>query len=135
MRITHKATVPGYGLVWFDTRAMTNIFSFANMAAKYRITTDTAVENCFVVHHPKGPIKFTKGPNNKLYYREPSYRTGTVFSSVGLQECGDRRTSADAFSSPITLADPYYPQVSFVETVEENKKFYTPNQIARAKAA
>jgi len=28
-----KATVPGYGLVWFDDRAMTNVFSLANMTS------------------------------------------------------------------------------------------------------
>jgi hypothetical protein len=37
-----KATVPGYGEVWYDPDAITNIFSFAEMENKYRITYDSS---------------------------------------------------------------------------------------------
>ncbi|KAL7572990.1 hypothetical protein ACA910_007488 [Epithemia clementina (nom. ined.)] len=38
IKVRHKATVPGFGLVWFDDRAITNIFSFAEMEDKHCIT-------------------------------------------------------------------------------------------------
>jgi hypothetical protein len=65
-----KATLPGYGDVWYDNTAMTNVFSLANMESKYRVTYDSAKESAFTVHTEKGPLKFTKGPE-KLYYFKP----------------------------------------------------------------
>ena len=49
---------------------MTNVFSLANMERKYRITYDSMKESAFTVHTEKGPLKFTKGPEN-LYYFKP----------------------------------------------------------------
>jgi predicted enzyme related to lactoylglutathione lyase len=33
-----KATVPGFGLVWYAPKSMTNIFSLAEMEEKHRVT-------------------------------------------------------------------------------------------------
>ena len=32
-----KAELPGYGSVWFDPQAMTNVLSFGNIAKQYPI--------------------------------------------------------------------------------------------------
>ena len=32
-----KAELPGYGMVWFDPQAMTNVLSFGNIARQYPI--------------------------------------------------------------------------------------------------
>ena len=32
-----KAELPGYGMVWFDPQAMTNVLSFSNIAKQYPI--------------------------------------------------------------------------------------------------
>ena len=32
-----KAELPGYGTVWFDPQAMTNVLSFSNIAKQYSI--------------------------------------------------------------------------------------------------
>ena len=32
-----KAELPGYGMVWFDTQAMTNVLSFGNIAKQFPI--------------------------------------------------------------------------------------------------
>ena len=32
-----KAGLPGYGIVWFDPQAMTNVLSFGNIAKLYPI--------------------------------------------------------------------------------------------------
>jgi hypothetical protein len=38
LRTNHKATIPGWGEVWFNPHAITNIFSYAEMAQRHRIT-------------------------------------------------------------------------------------------------
>ena len=32
-----KAELPGYGTVWFDPHAMTNVLSFGNIAKQYPV--------------------------------------------------------------------------------------------------
>ena len=32
-----KAELPGYGTVWFDPQAMTNVLSFGNIAKQYPV--------------------------------------------------------------------------------------------------
>ena len=47
-----KANIPGWGEAWFSPRAITNIFSFAEMAQRYPITYDSAKEDAFIVMLP-----------------------------------------------------------------------------------
>jgi hypothetical protein len=65
-----KGSVPGFGKVWYNENAITNIFSFAEMEDKYRITNDSAKEKAFIVHLPNKIVKFQRGAN-KLYYCKP----------------------------------------------------------------
>ena len=54
-RLTSKqATVEGYGDVWYDDKAIANIFSLHKMAKKkgYRIQYDSEVEDAFIVTRP-----------------------------------------------------------------------------------
>ena len=95
-----KAQVPNYGEVWFDSNGMANIFSFAKMEDRYRITYDSAVESAFNVHTDDGIVKFRRSAEG-LYYHTPTYETGTTL----------------------------------VQTVDENKSFYTDRQFAHAKRA
>ena len=37
MMTNFKAGLPGYGTVWFDPQAMTNVLSFGNIAKLYPI--------------------------------------------------------------------------------------------------
>lgn len=71
-----KAIVPNYGEVWYHPSAITNIFSFAEMEDRYRITYDSSAEKAFIVHLPDRQIKFTRSPSG-LYYYKPNYRTST----------------------------------------------------------
>ena len=43
-----KCDIPQWGEAWFAPDRLTNIFSFAEMAARYRVTSDSAVENAFL---------------------------------------------------------------------------------------
>jgi hypothetical protein len=47
-----RATVKGFGEVWFHPKAITNIFSFAEMEDRHPITYDSRSEHAFIVHLP-----------------------------------------------------------------------------------
>jgi hypothetical protein len=53
-----KANVPGWGEVWFDPTAMTNIFSYAQMVDRHPVTYDSTKEDAFIVHLPHKQVKF-----------------------------------------------------------------------------
>jgi len=104
LRTNLKATVPGYGEVWFHPKAITNIFSFAEMEDKHDITYNSKSEHAFIVHLPDKKVKF-KRSSNGLYYYNPPYSTKQ-------QTC--------ATNIPI-------------DSVEENMKMFTNRQVERAK--
>ena len=90
-KIGCTARVPKHGKVWFDNQAMTNIFSLALMEDRYRVTYDSNKESAFLVHTPKGIIKFKRGPEN-LYYMVPQYDTSKV-KAVSMVETVDENSS------------------------------------------
>ncbi|KAL7581337.1 hypothetical protein ACA910_006095 [Epithemia clementina (nom. ined.)] len=84
--VRHKATVPGFGLVWFDNRAITNIFNFAEMEDKHRISyEDHNGKNAFVVHLDKRQVRFCQSENG-LYYYKPSYYTREINMVEAIEE-------------------------------------------------
>ena len=61
--VSQQAQVEGFGTVWFDESSLTNIFSHAEMADRYRITYDNHDQvngDSFVVHLPwhRSPSRF-----------------------------------------------------------------------------
>jgi hypothetical protein len=57
---TQKATVPRWGEVWFNSQAITSIFSCAEMAKHHCITYDSNIEDAFIVQLPHKQVEFTK---------------------------------------------------------------------------
>ena len=105
-----KADIPGWGEAWFAPNSMTNIFSYAEMADRYRITYDNEHDDSFCVHLPHKKVKFTR--ENGLYlYKPPNVP----------KPSDDKKALTD--------------KVQLLETVDENKKFYTKRQFERAKRA
>ena len=50
--------VPGFGRVWFDERAIANIFSIQDLKQNHHIYYDSEVEDAFFVHkRGKPPVK------------------------------------------------------------------------------
>ena len=48
--IKHKGKIPGYGQVWYDDEAISNLFSISDMAKKGHILTiETDLDNAFIV--------------------------------------------------------------------------------------
>jgi hypothetical protein len=60
------------GEAWFVHDGLTTIFSYAEMAERYKITTDSEVENAFIVHLPDKKVKFEK--NEKSIHLYPKER-------------------------------------------------------------
>ena len=77
MRLTNQeANVPGFGTIWYDEGAIANIFSFAELVDKHRITFNLSTENTFLVHQPDKIIKFEHTPEGLYTYRvDKDYKT------------------------------------------------------------
>ena len=90
-------------MAWFNSEAITNIFSYSEMVKKHRITYNFNKEDAFTVHLPTQKIKFSK-------------------TKQGLY----------AFKPTITKV---IKETALVNTIEENKLFFTPRQFLRAKKA
>ena len=96
--------LPGYGPVWFDSRAIANILSLKLVKEKYHIQYDSDAKDGFVVTKPNGErFKFVQSSSG-LHYLDTSNP--------------DPNKSANT-----TLV---------VNTVAKNKKNYTINDYQRA---
>jgi hypothetical protein len=101
------ASVDKFGKVWYNKDSVANIFSFAEMRKLYRITYDSETEDAFIVHTPERQVRF-KPLKNGLYSLNPKKDT-------------QHQTTDGRFQ--------------LVNTLEDNKKFFTPRQFERAKIA
>jgi hypothetical protein len=66
-----KADFKGYGKVWFDERAITNILSLKNVSQKqgFKVTYDSTGKQGFAVHKPNGKItNFHMHPDGLHYH-------------------------------------------------------------------
>ena len=61
------------------------MFSLVKMVKKHRVQFDSAVENAFNVHGPKGVIKFSCTPDNLCVFGFKC-KTGTDLNSVNTVE-------------------------------------------------
>jgi hypothetical protein len=73
LRTTQKATIPGWGEAWFNPNAITNIFSYAEMAKRHCITYDSNKEDAFNIYLPDQTVKFTN-TNQGLYVFKPKIK-------------------------------------------------------------
>ena len=108
LKMNLKATVPGFGLVWFDSDSIANIFALADMEDKYQVTYDSSKESALIVHLLHKTIKFCRSAG-KLYCYKLDYNT----------------RNSDCRNNKFAL----------VNTVEENKLAYTNHQFECAKKA
>ena len=73
-----KASVPGFGEVWYDSQSIANIFSFAELKDKHKITYDSSKEDAFNIHLPNKTIKFTRTANGLYVYKPNDHVLGKV---------------------------------------------------------
>ena len=107
------AEVPGFGTVWYDSRAIANIFGLNDLKDKYRVTYDSKHGDTFKVHMEEKVIEF-KCNKEGLYEYEVSdeYKETLCESNKGEQSVSH-----------------------LIETISENRVGYTDRQFARAKTA
>jgi hypothetical protein len=77
-----KCDIPQWGEALFAPDGLTNIFSYAEMAERYKITTDSEVENAFIVHLPDKKVKFEKNENNLYVFIPKKEKNVQLLSSV-----------------------------------------------------
>ena len=73
-----RATVRGFGEVWYDPKAITNIFSLTELEKKYKVTYDSSVEPAFTIQMQDKNVKLIKSDNG-LYSFKPTYNTKERF--------------------------------------------------------
>jgi hypothetical protein len=64
------ADVPGYGWVWFDRKAIANIFSLKNVSKKYHVAFDSGEQGVFVVTKPDRTVFEFVESDTGLYYMD-----------------------------------------------------------------
>ena len=67
--------------VWFNPKSLLNILSLSNIRAKFRITIDTAVASCIMVHIGDGKILRFEEVNSGLYLLHNNKDTKTKVSA------------------------------------------------------
>jgi hypothetical protein len=77
-----KATVPGYGLVWFSEKAISNIFSLAGMIDRFKVIFDSEKAQAIIAQTPRKDLAFSRISNNLFVYKP------TVHSAPGACEVG-----------------------------------------------
>ena len=98
----------------FGRKAVANILSLGVITDKYRVTMDSAKDNAFYVHTENKVVRFGRDES-------------MVYTHI-LTTLGRNKTKEWTMNHQITTG-------MFVQTVEENKLFYTPREVARAKKA
>ena len=105
------AEVPGYGQVWYDSRAIANIFGLSDLKNKYRVTYDSEKGDSFVVYMDGKEIYF-KCNEDGLY----EYKVSGAYKD----EIQEKKKQESSY---------------MIETVEENRQGFTTRQFQRAKQA
>lgn len=91
--------------VWFSEEFLTNIFSLALIAKKYRITYDSIKKNgCFVVHIPnKNPMLFCCHVSGLHYLQVSEHKTLSFVNTVAENKGSFSRRQIDDASRARTL--------------------------------
>ena len=70
-----KATIPQWGDAWFNADAITNIFSAAEMAEKYRVTYNSTIGDAYIVYLPNKTVRFVRTPTGLYIFKPPIKKT------------------------------------------------------------
>ena len=84
----HNFYVKGYGEVWFDERAITNILVLKNVKRKFRVNYDSNNDGLFTIQNTSGkyvPFNMHKGG---IYYHDTKNRHVTLVKNVSDNKAG-----------------------------------------------
>ena len=71
----------GYGWVWFDSRAITNILCMKNMKNRFKITYYSKKDDIFHVHKENMTVYFISSDNG-LYYHSTKNRQIKMVNTI-----------------------------------------------------
>jgi hypothetical protein len=103
---TLKATVPSFGEVWFNPDAIANIFCMADIDDKYGMDRAIVSGKKAIRVITDPPVDFVRRPEKLYFFPPKKFRTDTKLSDY-----------------------------TFVDSVEENRLFFTSRQFDRTKRA
>jgi len=102
----YKGYLTGYGWVWYYPDGIANILSLSRVKDRYRVTFDSATDNCFRVHKDNGKtLKFLEA-TRRLYYFDTVNREVEESMFITTVANNKNRLSAHDFSqakAPRTL--------------------------------
>ena len=90
----YRGYLNGYGWVWYYPQGIANILSLSRVKEKYRVTFDSALDNCFHVHKENGKILHFKEASRRLYYFDTEDRDETETLLITTVEGNKNKLSA-----------------------------------------
>jgi hypothetical protein len=102
-RTNWKGIFPGFGEVWYDLQAITNILSLKAVQEKYRIHYDSEMGNTFVVDMgPNSMTKFYQSTEGLYYYDTANTKNENGVTFINTVASNKSRYSNDDFSCAVT---------------------------------
>ena len=90
----YRGYLSGYGWVWYYPQGIANILSLSRVKEKYRVTFDSALDNCFHVHKDNGKILTFKEASRRLYYFDTKDKEETETLLITTVEGNKNKLSA-----------------------------------------
>ena len=119
LKTNMRAMVPAYGEVWYHPKAITNIFSFAEMEDKHPIKYDSTADHAFILQLSDKTVRFKRSQNGLYLFKTPYIKnnqlcaTNVVIDSVedNMKISTNRQVQQEklgrqvyhAFSKPLSL--------------------------------
>ena len=100
-----------FGKVWYNPESLANIVSMALLRRSCRITMDTSIENAICVHRRDGSV---------MKFRE--YESGLYYFDMA---------DSNSINSSVTAYQPF----TFIQSVADNKAFFSQREIDQANRA
>jgi len=94
----YQGYLSGYGWVWYYPDGIANILSLSRAKDRYRVTFDSATDNCFRVHKDNGKILKFREAMRRLYYFDTADREVEESMFITTVEDNKSRLSAHDFS-------------------------------------
>ena len=122
-----KGHLSGYGWVWYYPKGIANILSLSRVKERYRVTFDSATDNCFHVHKDNGKILKFKEANRRLYFFDTANRDER--ETVLITTVADNKSNFSAYDySKAELARTIQKRIGR-PSVQEYKRFVRMNLI------
>ena len=67
-QVEHTAVLNGYGILWYDPKAIANILSLSRATRKYRVVFHSESRNCFMMMLTEREVVFNVSTNSFYYH-------------------------------------------------------------------